>query len=207
MQTNLKGFSLIEGNTPINLASGPFAIPAGFPVETMSAKWVEDGMGVQEARQPETLAFVGLRAEGWELYKVVDTEAMNLEKIRLAEEAEKETSGDKKLAPTKPKSVQPMFKNFTRVVGKRLFVLMMRSKQLQQSINIIYANQSRELVTRELQGDTSQVMGEDRGGILTNRDLTKMVGREDSKGAPTEEEAYLKQTPMPDPSEADTLRV
>lgn len=155
----------------------------------MSSKWVEDGPEIIEAGTPQVIESAGVQAEGWKVYQVIDrekTEAQN-EKIVLEFEAAQAELGDKADRKAKPKMGPPVRNAYTRVVGKKKYVLMMRPKALQLAVNKIYADMSRVMVNQEVKGETASANEAHDPGVITNEDLRRMRRYED----PDPGEEYL----------------
>jgi hypothetical protein len=142
-------------------SGGQFALPAGFDSTKYASRWVLDGPSVEEAKQDEVLSFAGVKAAGWQVYKVL--------KAPTEEEVEKAKKESKNLTP---RTVPCL-----RAVGRNTYVLMFRPKELQKAVNQIYANQSRAMVNAEVDGETSAANVSDDPGILTNADMRRFDGR------------------------------
>lgn len=142
--------ALDESETKQVLSGGRFALPANFPAD-MSSMWQPEGPSVMEAQQPEVLQFAGVKANGWAVFKVLTPPTK--EELALDKDAKP------KLAPYK------------RAIGKTVYVLLMRPRKLQHAVNRIYANQSRTIVNREVDGETKAVDPNGDPGILSNQDI------------------------------------
>jgi hypothetical protein len=170
----IEGLSILEAGTVANpLTGSKFALPPGFPAN-MTSRWEEEGAGVIEAQQKEILVDANVAADGWQVYKVVNREKTEaiieqkyLEILTGLTEEEK-----KKKLPDRPK-LPPVMEPFTRVIGKRKFVLMMRPRALQGACNKIYAQTSRERIRREQAEAASAENPEDVGGMLSHSVLKK----------------------------------
>ncbi len=175
--TGIEGLTALEGGIHANpLAGSKFALPPSFDTNRWASKWVEQGPNVIEAQQPTALVSAGVSAAGWQVYKQVKAR-------KAGQEGELPLEGEKKRVETEM---------VTRAVGKSVFVLMFRPKQLQQVVNIIHANESRTIVAREVEGDTNASNVNNDQGILTARDMArnkKVTREEDGDG-------YLKTTPL-----------
>jgi hypothetical protein len=142
----------IEGLTELTDAhraqvmnGGRFALPPNFPAN-MASRWEEEGPAIIEAGQEEVLQFAGCKAQGWIPFKVLDV-------TKIPEQKVGET----------PK---PILVPYKRVIGKKVYVLLMRPKELQIAVNKIYANQSSSLVGREINGESVLANAQEDAGIL-----------------------------------------
>lgn len=169
-RTVVEGLTFL-GDRPraAKLSPHRFSLPPGFEGHKYASSWVEDGPAVREAMQPETIEHANVRADGWQVYKCLEEK-----KISVMDD---DLSDDKK-SKTPPKLVP-----YTRVVGKKVFVLMFRPKKLQQALNKIYADVSRDLVNQEVKGETAAANTDGDPGILTNADLRK-AGAFDEEAPP-----------------------
>lgn len=191
MKLDLEGIpgltALEAGHTQNTLAGSKFALPPGFDSKKWASKWVEQGPNVIEAQQSTVLQSAGVVAEGWQIYKelktpkVVETPIVEGEELPLA---------DAKKTP------RPALVPVTRAVGKAIFVLMCRPKQLQQVVNIIHANESREMVQREVGGHTNASNPANDEGILTAADMKRFKRQFPDEQASPEEAEYLRRTPL-----------
>lgn len=140
-----------------------FSLPAGFPREHFSSLWAEEGNGVLEAMQDEYIEATQHKAIGWVVYKE--------KKItyRDVEVKNKQTGlTEIKQEPDKTEDVP-----VKKVVGKKTYVLMVRPKRLQQAVNALYAKTSRDMVNREIKGETNGANLSGDEAILTNADLRR----------------------------------
>lgn len=154
---------MIEGLTMLEqsergavISGGAFANPPSCDTTKFSYRWAEEGPQVEEAEQPEFLAFAGVKAKGWAIHKIT-------------EKGKKTEDG---------KNAAPLLIPYKRVVGKKKYVLMQRPLELQRAINKIYANQSRARVNDEVNGEVPA-----DPGVLTNADLRKIDGGRQSEDA------------------------
>lgn len=156
---------LSVGEAVSRLSGSKFALPPHFPSRHYASKWVEEGPAVLEAQQFEYLPGA-VKAKGWDVW----LQDSNTGKVT-----------EEKKAPTKLVS-------FTRVVGKRTYVLMCRPKALQTAVRGIYADQSRQRTGQVINGEVNPVANaEDPNGIITEHQLNRYAGRERDEG-----ENYMK---------------
>lgn len=197
----ISGLTSLAAGTPGRLQGSRFALPPGFDSKAFASKWVEAGPGVVEAGQPQILAFANCQADGWAVYKVVDPKGKQIEtEPELLVEGAAESAKTEEKAP---KKARPVMVPFTRVVGKVQYVLMYRPKQLQTAVNQLFANQSRELVGKEVMGESAAANTSGDPGILTNEDL-KRFGKNFSDEMP---EGYLKPSNPSAPRPADAVEL
>lgn len=163
MIEGLTSLSSAESSRP--LVGSRFSLPPSFDTRKFASKWVADGPAVEEAKQDQIIASANVKAVGWAVFQGVNLEAAKGDDAESAKKAPK-------LAPV------------TRVVGAKRFVLMFRPIALQQAINRLYANESRDRLNGELLGDTAQVNETGDPGILTNHDLQKMQRSYDGDDMP-----------------------
>jgi len=192
MNNLVEGLTELSGPRRQRLAGSKFALPPGFDSKKFSSKWVERGPGVQEAEQPTVLEFANVQAQGWTVYKTIDSTYTPPEPE--VEEGEGEAKPKRKAAPR----MVP----FTRAVGKAVYVLMFRPKALQVAVNALYAGQSRAIVDRELLGHTNAVNEGNDPGMLTAADL-----RNRSRDLGDEPEGYIPARPAVKPAEAVELHI
>lgn len=175
--SNIEGLSALSAGVAQNpLAGSKFALPPGFDATRFASMWAEEGANVIEMQQPTILASAGVQAAGWQVYK----------QLKVVHNA-------KKLDDMPPEDrPKPAMERVVRVVGKTTFVLMFRPKALQQAVNIIHANESRAMVSREVEGETNTANESGDRGILTSADMArnKRVFREEDG------EGYLRTTPL-----------
>lgn len=187
----VEGLTMLTGPRRSRMAGSKFALPPGFDSKKFASKWVERGPGVQEAEQPVVLDFANCQAQGWSVFKVTaPAPEVDSEEIEGETEAPK---AKRKLPPRVP---------FTRAVGKNVYVLMFRPKNLQRAVNTLYANQSRQIVDRELLGHTNSANESQDPGMLTNADLKKH-----SRDLGDEPEGYIPARQGPKPDEATELQI
>lgn len=175
--SNIEGLTELSAGIAQNpLAGSKFALPPGFDASRFASMWAEEGPNVIEMQQPTVLVSAGVQAAGWQVYKQLKNPA----------NAKKE---DELPLENRPK---PTMERVVRVVGKTTFVLMFRPKALQQAVNVIHANESRSMVSREVHGETNAANEANDRGILTSADMArnKRVFREEDG------EGYLKTTPL-----------
>lgn len=178
----IEGLTRIEGPSSgrDRMAGSKFALVPGFDSNRYASAWIEEGPQVQEAMQEVYLESEGVKAQGWQVHKIA----------KLGKD---------------PKD-KPEMVPCTRAIGKAVYVLMFRPKQLQRALNILYANQSRKLVQQELKGETAAANESGDPGIITNADLSRFSKETtDEDGAP-----YLKTTPLTgarNPQEATELNL
>jgi hypothetical protein len=161
----IEGLTAIDfGQTNARMAGSKFALPATFDSVKYASKWAEEGPEVEEARQEQVISSAGMKAQGWEVFRTIDLEATK----KLGEK------GDK----------APVLVPVKRVVGKKVFILMFRPKALQQAVNKLYANESRERLNREIVGESATVNEAGDPGILTNQDLKRVSRSYDGSDEP-----------------------
>lgn len=188
-----EGLTRVEDNGQMasRNAGSKLALPAGFDYNKFASKWVEDGHAIEEAKQPTFLPSENLSAQGWQLYRQVQAPSAA------------EILADAKLPEDKRK--KPIMVPVTRVLGGKVWVLMFRPKALQRALNVIYANQSRELVTKELRGESALANETGDPGILTNADMKQFSRVADEEDRSSE---YLgKTTHTPSPTQAVELDI
>lgn len=156
----IEGLTALEGPVAGTVTAHRFSLPAGFDSTRFASKWVEDGPEVMEAAQPQILAIANVKADGWAVYKVLD---------KKATDAQPDLVDDKSAKIPKP----PVRVAYTRVVGKKIFVLLFRPKVLQKAVNAIHADTSRILVNQEVRGERATANENGDEGILTNADLQR----------------------------------
>lgn len=174
------GLTSLEGPANARMSGSKFALPPSFDATKWASKWVEQGPNVIEAQQPQVLDFANCQADGWAVFK----------SLKVGDKSEADLADAK--PGDKPKA-GPNMVPYTRAVGKTVYVLLFRPKALQQAVNILYANQSRDMVGREVMGESSAANISGDHGILTNQDL-KRFGKNFGDEAP---QGYL---PKTDPS-------
>lgn len=183
----IEGLTRIEGPSGAanRMAGSKFALPPGFDTSKYASAWIEEGPQVQEAMQEVYLESEGVKAQGWQIFKIMKP---------------------KKVSDEKDEKSKPEMVPCTRAIGKAVYVLMYRPKKLQQALNIIYANQSRRLVQQEIRGDTVAANESGDPGIITAAELSKFSKEAtDEDGVP-----YLKTTPLAGartPQEATELKL
>lgn len=194
METELcEGLSRVEdsgGNAHRNAASS-LSLPAGFDFNRFASKWVADGNEIDEAKQPKFIQSVGLRADGWQVYKQIQALSAldELANTKLPKEERK----------------KPAMVPVVRISSGKPYVLMFRPKALQRALNVIHANESRDLVTRELSGQSAIANETGDPGILTNEDMKQFNRVSDAEDRSSE---YLgKTTHTPSPQQAVELDV
>jgi len=203
----VEGLTMLEGPVQQRMAGSRFALPPSFDSTKYASKWVEQGAGVLEAQQSTVLAFAGCEAQGWVVFKVLKvgdnltSSPENLAPAKQEGEESSETEIDSKVDKPKP-ARKPTMVPYTRAVGKAVYVLMFRPKALQQAINVLYAGQSREIVHRELIGETSAANTGNDPGIITNADL-----RKHSRDMGDESEGYIPPARGQTPREAVELNI
>lgn len=197
----VEGLTALEGPRRSRLAGSKFALPPSFDAKKYASKWVEQGPGVLEAQQSTVLDFAGCEAQGWTVFKVL--------KVERGITNESEDSADAKTGDNEGSEIEsvkkrksPQMVPCTRAVGKAVFVLMFRPKNLQLAVNKLYAGQSRQIVNREILGETNAVNEGNDAGILTNADL-----RKHSRDLGDEPEGYLPATSGQRPKEAVELNI
>lgn len=174
----IEGLTALDSGTQYNpLAGSKFALPPGFDTKRWASKWVEEGPQVTEAQQPTILQSAGVQAAGWQVYKQAKFPTPTPKK-----------EGDPELNLDDTKRKVPILEKVTRAAGKVIYVLMVRPKQLQQVVNVIHANESRTLVSREVAGETNASNVNNDHGIVTATNK-KVFREEDTEG-------YLKTTPL-----------
>lgn len=185
----VEGLTRIEG--PIDkkrLQGTPFALPAGFPTDKYAAMWQQKGNAVAESQLPTYIESIGAQAEGWQVYKVLK----NTKPILSDNATKEEIEAHKKWVP--------VWEPVERILKSGALVLMFRPLALQNALNQIYANQSREMTGGEIDGNSRP----SDPGVLTNRDLREHF-RNDREA--DEATGYLKPNPIARPTEAATLVV
>lgn len=169
-----------------------FSLPPQFDTKRFASKWAQEGHRTAEAQQDQVLLNANAKAAGWQIFKI-ENEAKTARLIeqhydKALEEQETEyqrlldlVSDKDKPKVKKPalKLPPPVMEAFTRPVSGRVWVLMFRPKNLQVAINKIYADTSRVLVNRTIDGDVSQ-----DEGTLTSRDLKKVYQVESENAFP-----------------------
>ena len=159
---SVAGLTSLTGPTNVRMSGSKFALPPSFDATKFASKWVEQGPNVIEAQQPQVLDFANCQADGWAVFKVL--------KVATAEVPVVEGEDSEKTE--KPKKT-PQLIPYTRAVGKAVYVLLFRPKALQQAVNVLYANQSRDIVGREVMGESNSLNAANDPGILTNQDLAR----------------------------------
>jgi len=160
MSTSIPGLTRFEGPRKSSLQPHKFSLPAGFDRTKFAARWEEEGLPVLDAANPEILAYAGLVAEGWKPWTVIDVEA-------TAKQRKAKAQPEKPGEPVKElPEVPPVRVPFTRVVGKKKFVLLYRPIELQRAVNAIYGEESRSRVTMEVKGDKVSALQEHDDGVL-----------------------------------------
>lgn len=194
---NIEGLTAIEsGSKNTGMQGSKFALPPSFDASKYASKWVEQGPNVIEAQQPTVFVSAGVQAEGWQVFK-------QLKAGQTIPEPPKE--GELPLADAK-KPARPVMEPVTRVVGKMVFVLLFRPKRLQEVVNIIHANESREIVQREVGGQTNAANTTGDHGILTAADMAQFRRQFPDEVEPGND--YLKTTPLATrPAEAVELNL
>lgn len=154
---------MIEGLTaldthyaPDRMVGSKFALPATFDTKKWASKWVENGPEIEDARQPQIIASANMQAQGWEVFKTLDLEAVK---------KDQEDGGKSKI----PKMIPVL-----RVAGKKTYILMCRPKALQMAVNDLYAKESRDRLNGEIMGETATANETGDSGILTNQDLKRV---------------------------------
>jgi hypothetical protein len=168
----VEGLTALAGPANVRMTGSKFSLPPSFDSTKFASKWEEQGPRVIEAQQPQVLAFANCSADGWQVFKVL--------KVGTGEPADP--------AEAKPGDLEqkrlPQMVPYTRAVGKAVYILMYRPKALQEAVNVLYANQSREIVGREVMGESAAANQSGDPGILTNEDLRKF-GKDFSDEMPT----------------------
>lgn len=169
---NIPGLTKLEGPQMMRMAGSKFALPPSFDARRFASKWVEQGPQVQEAMQPQIIQSANVAADGWQVFKVLKvTEAKRgTADEKSQEQVEAELAGAKAEESEAPKK-KPEFVPCVRAVGKAIYVLMYRPRELQRAVNVLYANQSRELVGKEVMGETNAVNASQDHGVLSNQEL------------------------------------
>ena len=161
----IDGLTALTGSSNVRMSGSKFALPPSFDPTKFASKWVEQGPNVIEAQQPQVLDFANCAADGWQVFKVL--------KVAPGEVSEP-VSADAKPGDEKAEGKRtPQLVPCTRAVGKAIYVLLFRPKALQEAVNILYANQSREIVGREVMGESAAANQSGDHGILTNQDLAR----------------------------------
>lgn len=151
--------------------AGALSTPAEFDNARFAAAWYKEGSEVLQAQGRQFLTGTNYSAEGWAVWKFPN-------EIEVPSEKE----GEKPKKEKHPMAGQPHKVPLTGGI----YMLMFRPAEVQHAVNVAYGRVSRDRIKRELQGES--VAGSARAnGMLTDRELTRVMGAESSEsGEPVE---------------------
>ncbi len=142
----------LEGITDVvnagsNVDAGQFNLPTEFDVAQYASRWVKKGNAVEQARQPEPLMGTNKQAAGWELWKYP------------------KTNKEKKAGL-----------NCEANLKSGTYMLMFRKRSIQDNVNAIYGNVSKELLMREQRGETVGGAVNTDSGLISDERISKKYG-------------------------------
>lgn len=175
MLPKLDRFSLLTratGNLPGSQVGGKFALPAEFDRSRYAASFYRQGQEANSMRAPQILMGSNplMTAPGWEIWKYPGVPQTKVKKgsgekqIKGKSKDEDADGGIKSLAG-KPHKVMGTGADET-------YVLMFRPIEVQQQVDLWYAEHSRTMMVQEVQGDTIDADVAEAGGMITAKQMT-----------------------------------
>lgn len=170
----------------IDNQGGKFALPPEFDRTKWASAYYLEGNESLAMQQPQVLQGTDLIADGWAVWKYPEE--------RIISVPDEESGGMKEDIEKHPSAGQPH-----RVHGLKpgeVWLLHCRPLEVQDDVNRVYGEQSREQMIREIQGDTfTQDEGMSPSGMLTNRMLKAEIGAEAEIEQMRKDSAAVIQTP------------
>jgi hypothetical protein len=163
-QTSAPQFDLLtreEGLASLS-SSGALPLPQEFDTKEYAAHWAKKGTEVGKLQGKQFLPQTVYSAQGWAIWKYPKEVATG--------------ELDEKKKPIMVKHEQAELPCEV-TLGKGTYVLMFRPAAVQDQVNQVYAQLSRERVDNEIAGNTVDG-GPVPQGMLTNEQLTRVLGAE-----------------------------
>lgn len=161
---------LVDEGTVTDFANlgGKLALPREFDTKQFAAAWYMKGNEVESKRGKQPLLGTKYSAPGWEVWN-------------FPEERPTGKMDEKSGKPVMEKHPNAGKTHEVTLAGKEAgtYVLMYRSADIQEQVNQVYGQLSRERLVGEVRGQTLTLAGSpETSGMLTDDQLSQLIGAE-----------------------------